>query len=83
MINIPAMLAEVKVANTPEIRAEMATFAIRPARFGARAESTPIWIPTEEIFPKPHTAYVAMSSERGERPRYSDFGSRDFKFENY
>jgi len=55
-INMPAILAEVKVAMTPEIKAEMATLATRPDLPGARVESTPIWIPTEEILPKPQTA---------------------------
>jgi hypothetical protein len=77
--NIPAMLAEVKVAITPEIKAEKATLATRPALPGASVESTPIWIPTEEILPKPQTAYVAMSWERGER---ANWYSSDVKLAN-
>lgn len=56
VINIPAILADVKVAKTPENRAEMATLATRPALPGARAPRTPIWIPTEEMLPKPQMA---------------------------
>lgn len=52
----PAIEAEVKVAKTPEIRAETASLAISPPRFGANWERIPIWIPSEPIFPKPQHA---------------------------
>jgi len=55
-INIPAMLALVKVEMTPDIKADKANFAIWPLLPGANWLKTPIWIPTELIFPNPHTA---------------------------
>lgn len=55
-ISMPAIAALVSVEMTPEINAESATFATRPARSGASWESTPIWMPTEEMLPKPQTA---------------------------
>jgi hypothetical protein len=56
VINIPAMLALVRVEMTPETKADKATLAIRPLCPGANCESTPIWIPTELMLPKPQTA---------------------------
>jgi hypothetical protein len=54
--NIPAILALVSVAITPLNSADMATFATLPLRPGANCDSTPIWMPTLEILPKPQTA---------------------------
>lgn len=42
VINIPATLAEVSVAKTPENKAETASFETSPARPGEICESTPI-----------------------------------------
>jgi hypothetical protein len=63
---MPAMEALVRVDMTPDNSAEIATFAIRPLRPGASCDKTPIWIPTDEMLPKPQTAYVAMRRERSE-----------------
>jgi len=53
---MPAIDALVNVEMTPEINADNATLATRPLRLGASWESTPIWMPTEEMLPKPQTA---------------------------
>ena len=63
----PATEALVKVDITPEIRAEMASLETSPALEGASCPKIPIWIPKEPMFPKPQTAYVAMSLDRGLR----------------
>jgi len=53
VISIPATLADVSVAKTPENKAETASFETSPARPGEICERTPIWVPREPIFPKP------------------------------
>lgn len=52
----PATLAEVRVARTPEIRAETARRATSPPRVGASWLRIPIWIPREPMLPKPQRA---------------------------
>jgi hypothetical protein len=50
----------------PVMRAEGARRTISPDLFGAMAVMTPMLIPTEPMFPKPHNAYEAMVNARGE-----------------
>ena len=57
----PAMAAVVNVAKIPLPRAENATREMLCARGGARRESKPTWMPTDDRLPKPQSAYVAMS----------------------
>jgi hypothetical protein len=54
--NMPAMLADVRVHKTPHTKAEMETFTTSPERLGEICESTPIWIPSEPMLPKPQQA---------------------------
>jgi hypothetical protein len=56
--NMPAMLAEVKVDKTPQKKAEIETLTTSPERLGEICESTPIWIPSEPMLPKPCSACV-------------------------
>jgi hypothetical protein len=56
--NMPAMLAEVKVDKTPQRKAEIETLTTSPERLGEICESTPIWIPSEPMLPKPCSACV-------------------------
>jgi hypothetical protein len=63
----PATEADVSVAKTPEISAETANLLTSPPRPGAICDRIPIWIPREPMLPKPHSAYVAMRRDRGER----------------
>lgn len=51
--SMPATLAEVSVAKTPENRADSATRETSPARPGAIWDRTPIWVPREPMLPKP------------------------------
>ena len=44
----------------PQIIAESAMRAMIFARDGARADSTPIWIPSEPRLANPHSAYDAI-----------------------
>lgn len=74
---MPAIAALVSVLTTPLMSELSATLATRPPLPGASCDSTPIWMPTDEMLPKPHSAYVAMSRERGERSAYAGSEVRD------
>ena len=51
----------------PQIIADPASVAIVFACEGARALSTPIWMPNEPRFAKPQSEYEAIVYARGER----------------
>lgn len=53
---IPAILADIKVAVMPVIKAEKASLAKSGVRLGANCMKTPIWFPTDPMFPKPAIA---------------------------
>ena len=61
-----AMKATRAYVMKPQIIAEKAIREIVLALDGARALSTPIWIPTDPRFAKPQRAYWAMTQERCE-----------------
>jgi hypothetical protein len=63
-INIPAIAALLKVLRMPVISALTAREATSPVLFGAICESTPIWVPSEPMLPKPHRLYVAINFAR-------------------
>jgi len=50
---MPATLADVNVDKTPQKSAETATRKTSAPRLGASCDSTPIWMPSELMFPKP------------------------------
>src|SRR6266702_2674797 len=63
----------------PQIMALGPMRAMRRVREGARAESTPIWMPSEPRFANPHSAYDAMVKPRVESASFeaiSAFRSR-------
>ena len=66
----PAMLALVKVLKAPAMSAESAKRLTSPAREGAIWDKTPICVPKDPMFAKPHRAYVAMRRDRKERSAY-------------
>ncbi len=73
------MPAACSVEMKPQIMALGPMRAIRWVREGARAESTPIWMPSEPRFPNPHSAYDAMVKPRVESASFeaiNAFGSR-------
>lgn len=66
----PATLALVSVEMAPLISALSATRDTSPLRPGDICDSTPICVPREPMLAKPHSAYVAMRRERGDRAAY-------------
>ena len=60
------MPAACKVEMKPKIIALGPMRAMRRVRDGASADSTPIWIPSEPRFAKPHSAYDAIVKPRFE-----------------
>src|SRR6266702_766567 len=60
------MPAACSVEMKPQIMALGPMRAIRRVREGARAESTPIWMPSEPRFANPHSAYDAVVKPRVE-----------------
>ena len=60
------MPAACSVEMKPQIMALGPMRAMRRVREGARAESTPIWMPSEPRFAKPQSAYDAMVNPRVE-----------------
>ncbi len=57
----PATQAVMKQAMEPPTRALKATLATSCLREGARVPRVAIWMPIEDGFEKPHSAYVAIS----------------------
>jgi hypothetical protein len=53
-INIPAIAALLSVLRMPVMSALTASPATSPVLPGAICESTPIWVPSEPMLPKPH-----------------------------
>ena len=51
----------------PVISAEKATRDTSADLLGDIWDKTPIWVPRDPMFAKPHSAYVAMIVDRGER----------------
>src|SRR6266702_557226 len=73
------MPAACSVEMKPQIMALGPMRAIRQVREDARAESTPIWMPSEPRFANPHSAYDAMVKPRVESASFeaiSAFRSR-------
>src|SRR6266702_1444860 len=73
------MPAACSVEMKPQIMALGPMRAIRWVREGARAESTPIWMPSQPRFANPHSAYDAMVKPRVESASFeaiSAFRSR-------
>src|SRR5207248_6340725 len=62
---IPASVADRKLASVPAIMARKPSRARSCLRSGTRAPMPPIWMPTELIFAKPHSANVAMVNDTG------------------
>src|SRR2546422_7531891 len=62
---IPANVADRKFATVPAIMARNPSRARSCLRSGTSAPMPPIWMPTELIFAKPHSANVAMVNDTG------------------
>ncbi|KAI9451526.1 hypothetical protein F5148DRAFT_1369887 [Russula earlei] len=56
-----AMPATCNVDKNPQINAPGPIVAMSPVSDGASAHNTPIWNPSEERFPKPHSQYDAIA----------------------
>jgi len=64
-LSIPAMHAVRKRVALPAMKARKATSVIVLLFSGAIVTSAPIKMPIDEGFEKPHSAYVAISSDLG------------------
>src|SRR2546426_970637 len=62
---IPASVADRKFASVPAIIARNPSLARSCLRSGTSAPMPPIWMPTELMFAKPHSANVAMVKDSG------------------
>src|SRR5229473_6498534 len=62
---MPASVADKKLASVPAIMARNPSRARSCLRSGASAPMPPIWMPTELILAKPHSANVAMVNDTG------------------
>ena len=69
--NKPAMLALERVEIAPVISADTATRETSADLLGEICDKTPICVPKDPIFAKPHSAYVAMTTDRGESDWYA------------
>ena len=63
-LHIPAIQAVMKHAMVPATNARNATLAKSDLLFGARTLKPPICTPIDPILANPHSAYVAIVSER-------------------
>src|SRR5207244_3747718 len=63
--SIPASVADRKFASVPAIMARKPSRARSCLRSGTSAPMPPIWMPTELILAKPHSANVAMVNDTG------------------
>src|SRR5213592_3909728 len=63
--SIPASVADRKFASVPAIMARNPSRARSCLRSGTSAPIPPIWMPTELILAKPHSANVAMVNDTG------------------
>lgn len=73
--NMPATLADVRVAKTPEKSAESATRETSPERPGAIWPRTPIAVPRDPTLPKPYRHEVSqLSSQNGDLPSFTRWG---------
>src|SRR5207249_7871427 len=62
---IPASVADRKFASVPAIMARNPSRARSCFRSGTSAPIPPIWMPTELMLAKPHSANVAMVNDTG------------------
>src|SRR5207248_288141 len=67
---IPASVADRKFASVPAIMARNPSRARSCFRSGTSAPMPPIWMPTELIFAKPHSANVAIVNDTGSRAAF-------------
>ena len=63
-VALPAMHAVRKSAMIPAIMALTTIWAMADFFLGAMAPSPPSWMPIELMLANPHSAYVAIVSER-------------------
>src|SRR5881396_3527648 len=63
--SIPASVADRKFASVPAIMARNPSRARSCLRSGTSAPIPPIWMPTELMLAKPHSANVAMVNDTG------------------
>src|SRR6266702_52820 len=74
------MPAACSVEMKPQIMALEPMRPIKRVREGARAESTPIWMPSEPRFAKPHSAYDAMVKPRVESASFEAISAFKFRY---